>query len=924
MSDLNNVLSWPAVSDGAMRYAVDQSMEGLALLDAEGCYTYMNPAHAAMYGFTPDELMEKSWKELYEPHTIALIEREYVPLLLTQGHWRGELIGRKKTGSLFSVEVSLNLVKRERGQPEGLICTCRNVTEQKDRERALRQSQMQYHSVITALTSVVFQTDAEGNWLFLSPAWTELTGYLVEESLNASFLTFMHPDDRHRHLALLALLIERKQDHCRSEIRYLTKEGGYRWVEVFARPILNEDGAILGTSGTLNDITERKQQEALQVAEKRVLEMVSTGTPLQKVLEHICLTVEAHAKPVICSILLTTEDGSELTLGAAPHLPDAYNQAIEGLRIGPAVGSFGSAAYHKKATIVADIATDPLWKDFCGLALGHGLRACWSVPLMTPTGDVLGTFALYYRQPRTPHDADFELIGKAGRLAEIAIIRSRLIESLQRSEEQFRHLFEDAHLGMCVVGEDKRLMRANRAFCELVGCEMQEVLGQTHALYTYPDDLEANIRQTDAFTHKDGRVRWVQITASALEGIERGNLLLVFEDITEQKQAEEEVRKSEDRLSQAVQAENVGIFEHDHQAETFYWSSTIRAIFGVSTDKPASLQGYLDLVHQEDRDEIVKAVSRTHDPSGDGRFVLEHRLVRGDGSICWVRVQSRTHFEGAGASRFPVRTIGAMVDVTRQKQTLAVEALRLSEDRLELAHSIAGLGMYDWDVPSGAMRVSEVLGSIFGFPVGSAIPTIEYLVARIHPQDKKRTSRVIGNALKQRELSATEYRIVWPDGSIHWLLDRFKIFRNEAGIAVRVLGTLLDVTAQKQAEEALRQNSKTLESRVKQRTSALSEAVRALNGENRARRRLEQEREKLLDQVTEGRACLEALSRNLIETQETERRNLSHDLHDEVGQSLTALKVNLQSLSSNSKCNTSRPDGLRCCHENEILSTHEC
>jgi PAS domain S-box-containing protein len=150
MPDLNNVLSWPTDSD-RMRYAVDQCMEGLALLDAEGHYTYMNQAHAAMYGFTSDELMDKSWKVLYEPNTIALIEAKYFPLLLAQGHWSGELTGRKKTGSLFSAEVSLDLVKREEGQLEGLICTCRDITNRKRLESRVKQRSLALSEAVQAL-----------------------------------------------------------------------------------------------------------------------------------------------------------------------------------------------------------------------------------------------------------------------------------------------------------------------------------------------------------------------------------------------------------------------------------------------------------------------------------------------------------------------------------------------------------------------------------------------------------------------------------------------------------------------------------------------------------------------------------------------------------------------------------------------------
>jgi signal transduction histidine kinase len=152
-------------------------------------------------------------------------------------------------------------------------------------------------------------------------------------------------------------------------------------------------------------------------------------------LESLVRLIEHQSPSMRCSILLLDSDGVTLRHGAAPNLPEHYCEAIDGLRIGPKVGSCGTAAYSCETTIVADIASDELWKDFKALALPIGLRACWSTPIMSATNACLGTFAMYYDQPRAPSPADLELIRTAALLAGALIERERLL-SLSEADRQ--------------------------------------------------------------------------------------------------------------------------------------------------------------------------------------------------------------------------------------------------------------------------------------------------------------------------------------------------------------------------------------------------------------------------------------------------------------------------------------------------------
>ncbi|MEI8272410.1 MAG: PAS domain S-box protein [Paludibacter sp.] len=154
----------------------------------------------------------------------------------------------------------------------------RLIEERNQATEALKQSESKYSEVVENVKEIIFQTDTNGLWLFLNKAWEEITGFSVDESLGQVFLNYVHPDDRQRNMELFEPLINRKKDYCRHQIRYLTKDGGFRWIEVFARLGLNDRDEITGTYGTLQDITESKQaEEALQQSNKKWEAIISAS-----------------------------------------------------------------------------------------------------------------------------------------------------------------------------------------------------------------------------------------------------------------------------------------------------------------------------------------------------------------------------------------------------------------------------------------------------------------------------------------------------------------------------------------------------------------------------------------------------------------------------------------------------------------------
>jgi len=268
---------------------------------------------------------------------------------------------------------------------------------------------------------------------------------------------------------------------------------------------------------------------------------------------------------MLCSILLLDEDGKTLRYGAAPSLPESYNRAIDGLTIGPSVGSCGTAAYRKEIVVVKDIATDPLWANYRDLPLSYRLRACWSSPIVSSDGKVLGTFAMYYRKPRSPNGKEMELIRFASHLAGIAIIKSRAdeeamanIQAATAAEAKYRGLVETAPDAIVSVDKEGRMVFVNSRTEKIFGYSRDELLGKPvemlvperfrdrHVGHRADYISQPRIRLMGVWDimgrRKDGSEVPVDIALSPVET--DGGILVtaIIRDITERKQAEETLK----------------------------------------------------------------------------------------------------------------------------------------------------------------------------------------------------------------------------------------------------------------------------------------------------------------------------------------------------------------------------------------------
>jgi PAS domain S-box-containing protein len=320
----------------------------------------------------------------------------------------------------------------------------------------------------------------------------------------------------------------------------------------------------------MSDGDPNKIAEALSLLDKAVLEMIRARQPLSRILESLCLKIEERSPGLLCSVLLLDSDGTTLREGAAPSLPTSYRTAIDGMKIGPLAGSCGTAAYRQQPVVVTDVASDPLWADCKQLALPHGLRACWSMPVTSHDGAVLGTFACYYREPRAPDPHHLQLIDRASHLAGIAIEHHRAKTELRAAETRYRTLVErlPAITYIAEVGIEGKWQFVSPQIESMLGFSAEEWTADSGLWISriHEEDREIaiaaenRVQQTGELYKaeyrmhaRDGRVLWFRDEANLLEGVSGTKPVMqgVLYDITEH-------RRMEDRLRQAQKMEAVG------------------------------------------------------------------------------------------------------------------------------------------------------------------------------------------------------------------------------------------------------------------------------------------------------------------------------------------------------------------------------
>ena len=400
-----------------------------------------NAGAERLFGYTAPEVLGKDISLLvpsdcaqeFERHSLAINQGRPVPPFQT--------VRLGKGGRRIDVSIGASPVRDDAGALTGIAVIARDMTERRRAEEALRESEERLQRALEGSQLALWDYDFVTGSVYLSETWSELLGGPREPTLTTfeGLISMVPEEDRPRINAEMLRAIKGQRTSYHVEHRVQTRAGDTIWVLSTGRVVArNANGRALRAIGTNRDVTERKIAALREATRAEAMTLIATGAPLPRILDVVVRGVEAENASMLCSILLLDESGTRLLTGAAPNLPGFYNDAINGLGIGPAVGSCGTAAYTRQCVFTEDIQTDPNWVGYREVAARAGLRSCWSEPIRGSDDRMLGTFAIYFHEPRAPSEGDHQTLAGAASIAAIAIEKKRADDALRTQTERLR------------------------------------------------------------------------------------------------------------------------------------------------------------------------------------------------------------------------------------------------------------------------------------------------------------------------------------------------------------------------------------------------------------------------------------------------------------------------------------------------------
>src|SRR5437016_2721194 len=441
-------------------------------------------------------------------------------------------------------------------------------------EEALRNRDLSFRLIVDSLPTPVAVTSPAGEIEGVNQPALEYFGKTLEELKGWKTSDVIHPDDLQHTIDALMKAHETGQAF-NVESRHRRADGIYRWFNVLGLPLRDTEGEILRWFHLLIDINGRKRAEAQLAGEKRLLEMVASSRPLTEVLTALCKFVEDTSSDCYCGVYLIDWSGSKFRIGAVPSLPATFNDPVDGLTVSPQVGPCGVAALTKTQVIATDLESDPLWQSSAirPLALAHGLRSHWSTPIYAREGRVLGTFAIFHREPASPTQIQQDLIAQVTHIASIAIERALSEAALKRSEAfiaEAQHLSRVGSFAWRVATNDitwsEQLYRIFEfdpqvtVTLDLIGTRVHpEDLALLHEMIERAKSAASDFEYEHRLLMPDGSVKHLHLIAHGTKN-ESGEVEYIgaTQDVTQRRVAEAALDKARSELAHVTRVMTLG------------------------------------------------------------------------------------------------------------------------------------------------------------------------------------------------------------------------------------------------------------------------------------------------------------------------------------------------------------------------------
>jgi hemerythrin-like metal-binding protein/PAS domain S-box-containing protein len=460
-----------------------------------------------------------------------------------------------------------------------------DITDSKRAEEDLRA----FRATMDQANVGIALADLDGNLLYVNEEVARMHGWTAAELVGRNFMLF-HNDEQKSDVFALLDLVKTEGGFAGRELARVRKDGSVFPSLMNVKLIVDEAGQPRSLAASITDITQQKILENRERTRSSLLQKMAEDIPLNVLLRDILDAIEDEDPESIGTILLLDADGKRLVSGCENRMPDFYNQAIEGLEVGEGVGSCGAAVASKEPVFANDIETHSNWSGFLELTRRAGVASCWSLPVLAADGEVLGTFALYHREPRVPRSGDISRLQHAAHLASIVIEKTRTALDKRETEAKFRVLYETMGHGVVYQDADGQITSANPAAERILGLTFDQMRGVTsvdprweaaqedgspfpgeqHPAMVTLRSGKPSYALMRVFNPALEKYTWIQVNATPefREGeVKPFRVFTTFEDITSLKDAFDELADAKDTLEEKVKARTAELEVAQVQAE---------------------------------------------------------------------------------------------------------------------------------------------------------------------------------------------------------------------------------------------------------------------------------------------------------------------------------------------------------------------
>ncbi len=752
---------------GALPTAIEQAADGIVVTDTHARIQYVNPAFTRITGYSAAEVVGRNPRILRSGWQDRAYYQQLWETILSGQVWQGELVNRRKDGTLYTEAATIAPVRDESGAVTNFISIKQDVTERKRAEEA----QAFLASIVESSQDAIIGKTLDGTIVSWNKGAQSLYGYRAEEVIGKP-ISILLPSDRLDEVPSIRESIRRGEMLSHFETIHVREGGVQINVSLTVSPIKNGAGKVTGAAIIAHDITARKAEEEARRQSEARFRLLFANNPLP----------------------MWTFDVETLRFLEV-------NEA--------AVAHYGYSRDEFLAMGIADI------------------RPAEDVPAliesMRTRGPGLEAGGEWRHRLKDGRIINVEIISNmldwGGRKAELVVAnditeRKGAEEARRESAAQFKAAFEDAPFGICLASLDFQFLQVNQTLCRMLGYSEQEFRVGGWQRFSHPDDLEHSLQTADdlrsgrvtsaefekRYIHKQGNAIWVRGKISVVRDGrgEASYYITHVEDITERRKAEEAVRLSETRLSEATRIAHLGTWDWNLLDNTTVSNDEETRILGFeSAHNPNAYSTFLSVLHPDDRDRVQAAVDQAI--AGERPYQLECRIVRPDGEIRHLACQAEVRRNEAGQ---PVRMIGTTLDITERKR---------AED--ELYQSRQMLQSILDNIPQRVFwkdRNSRYLGCNRTFAIDAGLQDPAAITDKsdfeLSWRETAEVFRADDKLVMEQESPKLNFEepMSRPDGSLQWNRVNKMPLRDRDGRGIGVLGTYEDITERKRAEEALR------------------------------------------------------------------------------------------------------------------------